>query len=180
MGRGVWDRPGPSLDHCLQGTHQDTRVPGGREPPGAGSGGSGRALWVALEHPRESAGHSLSVRAGLASSAGSSARGRRWRAGHSRAAEAAEAASSRLFLCVLTTLRGRSTRNTGGLFPREPPSVRRQKANSEGSGRRGPAMAGTRASSEDAHVEGAGEGRTAVLLRGCCRLLMALTTCGPV
>lgn len=83
-------RPGAepaSLPRLRAVPHQDTRLPGSHEPPGTGSGGSGRALRGALECPKESAGRSLSRLAVLASSGSSSSR---WQqAGDSQAGEAA-------------------------------------------------------------------------------------------
>lgn len=67
--------------------HQDNRIQGKHDCPEIGSGGCGRAPQVALGCPIESAGHSLSVQAALASSGGSSSH---WRwARDSGAGEAA-------------------------------------------------------------------------------------------
>lgn len=73
--------------------HQGTSFQEKTDCPWIGNGGFGRALRVALECPKESAGHNLSVQAALASIGGSSSHW--WWAGDSWAGEAA---SSGVFL----------------------------------------------------------------------------------
>lgn len=65
---------GPALIPGVQAMpHQDTRALGRHNSSsGIGSGGFGRVLWVVLGCPKESAGHSLSMQAVVASSGGSS------------------------------------------------------------------------------------------------------------